>query len=225
MEFKIIFQKLGLAVKDAKLYLTAFTHRSYLNESKQKVESNERLEFLGDAILSLIISSFLFDSRINDAEGELTHLRAFIVKTDSLAKAAINLNLGRFLRMSKGEEISKGRENPQLLANTYEATLGAVYLDLGLQAATQFVHSTLLPMFEKEIKSGAPKDAKSTLQEISQSKFQTSPKYKILGTLGPDHAKQFKVGVFIGDKLQGRGEGNSKQQAEEEAAKEALSKI
>lgn len=224
-DFSNILSSLEILPKDMGLYQTAFTHRSYLNEARDSSLSNERLEFLGDAILSFITATFLFKTRGNDAEGDLTNLRAYIVKTDSLAKAAGKLDLGKYLRLSRGEEASGGRENPQLLANTYEAILGAIFLDLGLPSATTFVDKTLLPLFEHEVEFGAPRDPKSELQEVVQSKFQVSPRYKILSTQGPDHAKSFKVGVFVSGKQIGEGEGSSKQQAEEEAAKIALGSL
>lgn len=205
-----------------KLFRTAFIHRSYLNEVPQEKVSNERLEFLGDAVLSFVISSLLYEKRPNDTEGELTNLRSFIVKTQSLAKAAQKLNLGKFLKMSKGEQISGGRGNPQLLANTFEALLGAIYLDQGIQEVKSFIELYLLPLFSDELKSGPPKDAKSLLQELTQNLTKQSPKYKILSTLGPDHAKEFTVGVFIGGKQIGLGKGLNKQIAEERAASEAL---
>ncbi|MDD2823291.1 MAG: ribonuclease III [Candidatus Daviesbacteria bacterium] len=217
-----ILTKNGIKPKDIAFYKTAFTHRSYLNESKSAMESNERMEFLGDSVLSFITSSYLFNKRLKDTEGDLTNLRAFIVKTDSLAKASSKLGLGELLNLSKGEEISGGRNNPQLLANTFEALLGAVYLDLGIEEATKFVESTLLPIFKEEMEKGAPKDSKSLLQEQIQARMQTSPKYKILGTTGPDHAKKFTVGVFINNTLSGQGTGSNKQQAEEAAAEQAL---
>ncbi len=207
------------------VYKVAFTHRSFLNEYPKERESNERLEFLGDSILSFLVSSYLFEKRSRDEEGELTNLRSFIVKTASLAKAAQNLGLGKYLRMSKGEEQSGGRENPQLLANTYEALLGAIFLDQGLASAKKFVSDTLLPLFEKELLSGPPKDSKSRLQEIAQNTTKQSPKYKILKTEGPDHAKVFTVGVFLQGKQIGEGSGLSKQLAEEEAATKALNNI
>lgn len=207
------------------LYQIAFTHRSFLNEFKEVKESNERLEFLGDSVLSFIISTTLFISRLKDEEGDLTNLRAYIVKTDSLAKIARTLKLGHYLRLSKGEELSGGRSNPQILADTFEAVLGAIFVDLGIESARIFVEKTLLPEFEAEIKKGPPRDPKSELQEVVQGKFQTSPKYKILKTSGPDHAKRFTVGVFIKDKNYGEGTGTNKQQAEEEAAKKALFKL
>lgn len=224
-EFRDILKKLGLQPQDLSIYQTAFTHRSYLNEVKEPIESNERLEFLGDAILSYIVSSYLFKERPQDKEGDLTNLRAYIVKTESLAKVSQQLKLGDLLRMSRGELASGGRENHQILANTFEAVLGAIFLDQGIEAATSFVHKTLLPVFAQEIKKGAPRDPKSQLQEEVQSKFQVSPKYKVISTYGPDHAKEFKVGVFIDGKQIGEGKGTSKQQAEEESAKEALLKL
>ena len=204
------------------IFQTAFIHRSYLNEVSENIASNERLEFLGDSVLAFIISTYLYNLRPGDAEGELTSLRSYIVKTQSLAKAAETLNLGSFLKMSNGEELSGGRENTQLLANTYEAFLGAIYLDQGIEEATKFVKATLLPLFEKEIAGGPPKDSKSRLQELTQNLTKQSPKYKIVSTKGPDHAKEFTVGVYIEDKLIGKGMGLSKHLAEEAAASEAL---
>lgn len=221
-DFAELLYLLNLRFKNPKLLEQAFLHRSYLNEVKMYTASNERLEFLGDSVLSLIISYYLYNLRASDSEGELTNLRAHIVKTNSLAEAAKKLNLGKYLRLSKGEEISGGRNNPQLLANTYEALLGSIFMDQGLELAKEVVGKTLLPLFEKELKMGPPKDAKSNLQELVQQKLKKSPHYKILQTRGPDHAKQFTVAVYIGGKEMGRGSGNSKQVAEEQAAKLAL---
>lgn len=223
--FTQLFKHLNLKFKNAKLLQQAFLHRSYLNEVKLESQSNERLEFLGDSILSLLISYHLYSLRPTDSEGELTNLRAHIVKTTSLAEAAKKLELGSYLKLSKGEELSGGRNNPQLLANTYEALLGAIFLDQGLEAAKKVVNTTLLPLFEKEIKLGPPKDAKSNLQEIVQQKFKQSPYYKIIQTQGPDHAKSFTVAVYVNGQEMGRGLGNSKQIAEEQAAKLALQQL
>lgn len=212
-------------VKSNETFKKAFIHRSFLNEAGSNMESNERLEFLGDSVLSFIISSYLFKERLSDAEGDLTNLRSYIVKTKSLALAAADLNLGAHLQLSKGEELSGGRENTQILANTFEALLGAIYLELGLDSATEFVHKKLIPLFTEELKSGPPKDSKSYLQEIAQTKTKQSPKYKILNTTGPDHAKKFHVGVFLEGNLIGEGRGSSKQIAEEAAATLALQKL
>lgn len=224
-KFRQTLTNLGIAPNNEELFKTAFVHRSFLNESKETIESNERLEFLGDSVLSFIVSGYLFQVRPQDPEGDLTNLRAYMVKTDSLALIARKLNLGEFLKLSKGEELSGGRNNPQLLADTYEAVIGAIFLDQGADVAGKFIKSTLLPEFEHEIAQGAPRDPKSHLQEVAQSKFQASPRYKILETTGPDHAKRFTVGVFVQGNLLGQGTGSNKQQAEEEAAKEALKKL
>jgi ribonuclease-3 len=206
------------------IFQTAFTHRSFLNESNT-AQSNERLEFLGDSVLSLIMSELIYKLHPDQSEGDLTSLRSYIVKTTSLAQAAKKLNLGKYLKLSKGEELSGGRENTQLLANTFEAALGAIFLDQGLDAAKDFVNTTLLPLFESELKDGPPKDSKSRLQEILQEKHKRSPVYKILSTSGPDHARQFTVGVFLQSDQLGQGQGMSKQVAEEAAAAKALESL
>lgn len=224
-EFSKLLNQLNISFKDLNILKQAFYHRSYLNEVKLNIESNERLEFLGDSVLSLVVSKYLFSERLQDAEGDLTNLRAYIVKTKSLSQAAKALNLGSYLHLSKGEELGGGRENPQLLANTYEALLGAIYLDLGLNSVEKVIKATLLSLFATELRSGPPKDAKSSLQEIAQDKFRQSPQYKILETTGPDHAKQFIVAVYIKSNLYGKGKGASKQIAEEQAAKEALHRL
>lgn len=223
--FTDLLKKINIKFKDIQLLQTAFTHRSFLNEIKQKTESNERLEFLGDSVLSFIISSYLYKLRPFDSEGNLTNLRSYIVKTSSLAAASQKLNLGSYLRMSKGEELSGGRTNTQLLANTFEALLGAVYLDCGIEEARRLVEETLLPSFSEALRAGPPKDAKSELQEVVQEKIRQSPHYKILESRGPDHAKRFTVGVFVEGKKIGEGSGNSKQVAEEEAARQALERF
>lgn len=223
--FDKLLENLKIHFNNPQILEQAFYHRSYLNEVKEDIESNERLEFLGDSVLSLVVSKFLFSERYKDAEGELTNLRAFIVKTKSLAGAARKLDLGKYLLFSKGEELGGGRDNPQLLANTYEALLGAIYLDLGLETVQRVIKETLLDLFTSEVKSGPPKDAKSSLQEITQEKFKQSPMYKILETKGPDHAKQFVVAVYIKRKEYGKGSGGSKQLAEEEAATRALQRL
>ncbi len=222
---KNITSKLNLKFKNPKLLKQTFIHRSYLNEVRADLPSNERLEFLGDAVLSQVISSELFQRRPGDSEGELTNLRAHIVKTKSLAAAAKKLDLGKHLLLSKGEELGGGRKNPQILANTYEALIGAIFLDQGLEKIQQFIKETLLLLFEKELKIGPPKDSKSELQEIVQERFHSSPQYETMQTLGPDHAKQFVVAVHFRGKEEGRGKGSSKQEAEEQAAKMALERL
>jgi ribonuclease III len=224
-DYSSLLNPLKLKFNDPALLETAFTHRSYLNEYKEAKHSNERLEFLGDCVLAYIISSYLFERRPNDTEGDLTNLRSYIVKTKSLADAALKLDLGSYLLLSKGEELSGGRQNTQLLANTFEAFLGSVFLDQGIETAQRVVHAVLLPDFQDEINSGPPKDSKSALQEVVQNKSKKSPHYKILQTFGPDHAKEFVVGVFVEGLAVGEGRGSSKQAAEEAAAAEALDKL
>lgn len=224
-DYTNLLSYLGLKFNDSSLLEKAFTHRSYLNEVKNVKQSNERLEFLGDSVLSFIISSILYSKRPADPEGDLTNLRSYIVKTHSLAEASEKLNLGSYLKLSKGEELSGGRNNTQLLANTFEALLGAVFLDQGILGAKKMVEEILLPLFKKEVEEGPPKDSKSLLQELVQEQTKQSPKYKIMATHGPDHAKEFTVGVFIKGLEMGKGTGLSKQTAEEEAAKEALKKM
>ncbi len=207
------------------LFTRAFTHRSYLNESKQEVQSNERLEFLGDSILSFVVSGYLYATFPQYNEGKLTNLRALLVNTKSLADIARDLNFGDYLRLSKGEEESKGRQNQSLLADCYEAFLGALYVDQGIEIVRRFIEDTLLPKVETLTKRDAFKDPKSLLQEYIQSKKQNSPLYKVLEEQGPPHAKIFTVGVYSQNTLLGQGQGKSKQEAEVEAALIALEKL
>lgn len=208
--------------KNKKLFLQAFTHRSFLNEAREKVESNERLEFLGDSILSFVVSEFLFKTYPHFPEGTLTNLRSRLVNTKTLAQVAKELDFGALLRLSKGEEESKGRQNQSLLADSFEAFIGALYLDQGIQKVSDFLTEILLLKAQQFVQEKSFKDAKSLLQEYVQSKKQNSPIYKVLSEKGPAHAKVFTVGVYVQNKLIAKGEGNSKQEAEKEAAQEAL---
>lgn len=210
---------------DQKLYKQAFIHRSFLNESKEKISSNERLEFLGDSILSFVVSKYLFEKYPNFEEGNLTNLRALLVNTKSLGDIAKELNFGKLLILSKGEEESKGRENQTILANCFEAFIGALFLDSGIDVVTDFILKVLMPKAYEYVKNKSFKDPKSLLQERIQARKQTSPLYKVLGEKGPAHAKVFKIGAYMGDELLGEGEGKSKQKAEEEAARLALEKL
>src|SRR6476620_10114972 len=162
------------------LYESAFIHRSFLNETKEKIESNERLEFLGDSILSFIISGYLFKTYPQFDEGILTNLRSLVVNTKSLAKTAKTLNFGEYLLLSKGEEESRGRENESILANTFEAFIGALFMDQGIGAVSDFLFEVLVPEIEEYVKKKVFKDPKSLLQEYVQSKKQNSPLYKVL---------------------------------------------
>ena len=212
-------------LQNKKLFELAFTHRSYLNEAKEKLESNERLEFLGDSILSFVVSDYLFSKYPHYNEGILTNIRSLVVNTKSLAQSAETLNFGEYLKLSKGEEESKGRQNQSLLADCFESYVGALFLDRGVDAVKHFILDILVPKIDDLVSKQAFKDPKSLLQEYVQAQKQTSPLYKVVNEKGPAHARIFTVGVFIGDKQTGLGVGKSKQQAEESAAEAALLEI
>ena len=212
------------AFKNKQLFEQAFTHRSFLNEAKEKIDSNERLEFLGDSILSFVVSSELFLKYPEFDEGILTNIRSLLVNTKILALKAKELGFGQHLRLSKGEEEAKGRENQSLLADSFESFIGALFLDQGLGAVTDFIAQNLFPKMDEIVKGKQFKDPKSLFQEQTQSLHHSSPVYRVLEETGPSHAKIFTVGVFIKDVLTGKGTGKSKQEAEEMAAKQALEK-
>lgn len=209
-------------LKNRKLFEEAFTHRSYLNEARQKVASNERLEFLGDSILSFVVSNYLFENYPNFDEGTLTNIRSLMVKTKSLSSLANELDMGKLLKLSKGEEESKGRENEALLENSFEAFVGALFLDQGIEAVKDFLGKVLLYKAQDLIKKKTFKDPKSILQEMVQAKKRSSPVYKVLEEEGPAHLKTFRVGVYVNGTMIGDGRGKSKQAAESLAAKTAL---
>lgn len=208
--------------KNKKLQKLAFTHKSYLNEAKEKISSNERLEFLGDSILSYVVSQYLFNKYPNFNEGSLTNLRSLLVNTKNLAGISRELNFGDYLILSKGEEAAAGRQNQSILANTFEAFIGALFLDRGIEQVSDFLNKVLLPKADFFVKSKSLKDAKSLLQEKIQAQKKNSPIYKVIDEKGPAHAKTFTVGAYVNDKLIAKGQGPSKQRAEEEAAKQAL---
>ncbi|OGH24976.1 MAG: ribonuclease III [Candidatus Levybacteria bacterium RIFCSPLOWO2_01_FULL_39_24] len=209
-------------LNNSKLFEEAFTHRSYLNEAKLKIASNERLEFLGDSIISFAISNYLYIKYPDFNEGDLTNLRSLMVNTNSLSEIAKELNMGQLLKLSRGEEESKGRENATLLENSFEAYVGALFLDQGMISVVKFLDSALFPKIQELVIKKAFKDPKSLLQEKVQALKQGSPSYRVLEETGPAHAKTFKVGVFVGGKKLGEGSGKSKQIAELSAAKIAL---
>ena len=218
-------KNLGVSFKDLGLLKNAFIHRSYLNEHKDfKGTSNERLEFLGDAVLSLVVSKFLYQKMQNSPEGKLTQTRSTLVRTETLGKLAQKLNLGKYLVLSKGEEESGGRTNIAILANTFEALVGAIYLDGEIEKAHEFIKNNILSTWQDLVQS-AVTDNKSKLQEILQKKYRQSPIYKLLKTWGPDHNRTFEVGVYLDDKLLGKGSGKNKQAAAQNAAKVALSRL
>lgn len=211
--------------KNQQLFEQAFTHRSYLNETKSKEPSNERLEFLGDSILSFVVSDYFYAKYPEFNEGTLTNLRSQLVNTKTLAEAAGELGFGEYLKLSKGEEESQGRQNQSLLADSYEAYVGALFLDQGLDAASTFIKTTLLPREQGIVEKREFKDPKSLFQEYIQAQYHSAPVYKVLFEEGPSHAKKFTVGAYVKDQLMGQGIGKSKQQAEEQAAKQALEKL
>ena len=211
-----------IILNDQALLKTALTHRSALNEKKGSHQSNERLEFLGDAVLELIVSDFLFKTYPQLPEGRLTQKRAAIVQTKTLAAAALKLNLGQYLIMSKGEKKSGGQTNVSLLANTFEALIGAVYVDQGFTQAVNFINQNLLQNLNLLFNQADIHDFKSQLQETWQKQFKTGPKYQLVNSFGPDHGKTFTVKVFLKGKLMGEGKGKSKQAAEQAAAKSVI---
>lgn len=211
--------------KNKKLYEQVFTHRSYLNESKEKTESNERIEFLGDSILSFIVSSFIFKNYKDLDEGELTNIRSILTNTNSLNDFAKELDLGKYLRLSKGEEATGGRSNKTIIADTLEALIGGIYLDQGIDEVRKFIEKLILKDIDKIVEKGELKDVKSKLQEKIQEKYKTSPNYKTMKEEGPDHAKIYTVGVYLKDSLLATGVSSSKQEAEKKAAEKAIEKI
>jgi ribonuclease-3 len=201
----------------------ALTHRSYLNENPDyPLEDNERLEFLGDAVLDFITGEYLYHRFPEMPEGRLTNLRSALVRTETLAQFATQLNLGAYLFLGRGEEESGGRKRPAILCDAFEAFVGALYLDSGLDVARQFVYALVDPALQAILASDADRDAKSRLQEVAQSRYQLTPTYRTVKEQGPDHAKEFTVEAVIGDKIYGRGVGFSKQNAAQAAAQEAL---
>lgn len=214
---------LGVTFDDPELLLTAFTHRSYLNEHRKTVKHhNERLEFLGDAVLELVVTEYLYTS-YDEPEGVLTNWRSSLVRTESIGAAAAKLNFEPLLRLSRGEKRGSQRARAQILANSFEAVIGAIYLDQGYETAKRFITDSILSTFEDILSSGSWMDSKSHLQELAQSKETATPVYKVMQEDGPDHDKTFVVGVYVNDVMRGQGSGPSKQAAQQKAAQAALS--
>ena len=223
--FEKLAEKIGVIFSDISLLKTACTHRSYLNENKSSSsEHNERLEFLGDAVLELVVTSFLFRKYSKKAEGELTAYRSSIVNAVSLTKVAEHMGLNEYILLSKGEAKDTGRARSIILANAIEAVIGAIYMDQGYNAAANFISSHILNVIDIEeiVKNKSWFDAKSRFQERAQEKVGKTPSYKTLKEVGPDHDKQFTLGVFLGDVQVAIGTGPSKQEAEQKAAEKAL---
>lgn len=208
------------------LLLNAFTHRSYVNEHKKsKFKNNERLEYLGDAVLELAVTEYLYKNYPDEPEGVLTAWRSALVRTESIGSVAGALKMDTLLRLSKGEKLNLERSRLQILANTFEAFIGALYLEFGFEVAREFISENLLTKTETMIQTESWRDPKSILQELAQSQFGVPPVYRVLEESGPDHDKNFTLGAYIKNKLYGKGSGHSKQTAQQQAAAEAIEKI
>ena len=215
-------EKLGYEFEHIDYLITALTHRSYVNEHRKSVsEHNERLEFLGDAVLELVVTDYLYN-QFDEAEGILTSWRSSLVRTESIGDAGQKLGYEPLLRMSRGEKNGSSRARQQILANAFEAVIGAVYLEKGYEAAEEFITKHILSKLDDILESGSWRDPKSHLQEVSQRIDGMTPVYKVLKEEGPDHDKVFTLGVYVGEKIMGKGNGSSKQNAQQEAAKTAI---
>jgi ribonuclease-3 len=226
MKYQKLKKQLGIKVKNEQLFDTAFIHRSYLNEQPELgIQSNERMEFLGDAVLELVVTEVLYGRYPDKEEGELTNIRSALVKGEALAVVAHNLELGQFLVLSKGEEKSGGREKNYILANTTESLIGAIYLDEGYEKAHEFIKNNILCRLDEVISKKLYIDAKSHFQEQAQAHKGVTPHYTLTKESGPDHNKIFTMSVNLSDEIVAEGDGSSKQTAEQDAARKALEKL
>lgn len=215
--------KLGVEYRDIQLLITALTHRSYVNEHRKSVtEHNERLEFLGDAVLELVVTDYLYRN-YEEQEGILTSWRAALVRTESIGAAGQALGYEHLVRMSKGERQGSERARLQILANAFEATIGSIYLDQGYEQSAKFIHQHILSKLDAILSEGSWRDPKSHLQEVSQRIDGATPVYKVIEEVGPDHDKVFTLGAYVNGTLMGKGVGPSKQSAQQQAARAALS--
>lgn len=223
MDYNKIEEKIGVKFNDQDLLIQAFTHRSFLNENKDKgLKHNERLEFLGDAVLELVTTDYLFRAYPERHEGDLTSFRAALVNTQSISDAATRLGFNDYLLLSKGEAKDEGRARSYIMANTFESVIGAIYLDQGYDAAAKFIAESLIPSINQIVDEGTWIDAKSKLQEVVQEKHSLTPSYETIKEEGPDHDKVFTVAVYFGDKEIDQGSGKSKQEAEQDVARKIL---
>ena len=222
---KFAKEKLGFDFNDISLLVTALTHRSYVNEHRSaETHHNERLEYLGDAVLELVSSDFLY-RRYNESEGIMTALRSALVRTESIGAAGFELGYEPLVRLSKGEKQGSKRAHEVIMADCFEAVIGAIYLDQGYDAAKKFIDEHILCKIDKIIEEGTWRDPKSYVQELSQKMDGATPVYRTLREEGPDHDKHFVVGMYINGELFSSGEGHSKQDAQTEAAKEGVKKF
>lgn len=223
INFSDFEKKIGVSFKNKDLLKQAFIHRSYINENGGTgLSHNERLEFLGDAVLELIVTDFLFKKYPSYTEGELTALRSALVNAIIISEVASNIGMNDYLLLSRGESKDNGKARQYILANTYEALVGAIYLDGGYEVANKFITKTLLPHTEEIVAKKLWRDAKSLVQEKAQEFVGVTPLYKVLNETGPDHDKHFTVGIYFGSLLIAEGKGKSKQEAEQKAAEVAL---
>ena len=223
INFSDFEKKVGVSFKNKNLLKQAFIHRSYINENGGTgLSHNERLEFLGDAVLELIVTDFLYKKYPGYTEGELTALRSALVNAIIISEIALKIGMNDFLLLSRGESKDNGKARQYILANTYEALVGAIYLDGGYNVASKFITETLLPQTEEIVEKKLWRDAKSLVQEKAQEFVEITPSYKVLHELGPDHDKHFTVGIYFGKDLITEGKGKSKQEAEQKAAEAAL---
>ncbi len=221
-ELGALERALGITFRDRSLLSQALVHRSYLNENPDShLQSNERLEFLGDAVVDALTADYIFRNYPEKGEGEMTLLRSALVRTETLARFAQELKLGQFLLLGRGEESDNGRERPSILADAFEALVGAIYLEAGLECARAFV-TRFLEAEAKRWQGRLPLDFKSALQIEIQGRYNRTPEYRTLASWGPDHARTFRVEVRVGSEVLGVGEGPSKQAAQQEAARQAL---
>jgi ribonuclease-3 len=218
-------ERVDAVFKDKSLLIQAFTHRSYINEHRSiDIGHNERLEFLGDAVLELVITEYLFKKYPDRPEGELTSFRSALVNTTSLSAVALKLGVNDFLLLSRGEAKDTGRARQYILANTFEALVGAMYLDQGYEAAKRFIGGELFPLIDGIVAENLWQDSKSRFQERAQEIVSLTPAYRTVREIGPDHDKRFTVAVYLGEEEVASGEGKSKQEAEQEAARHGLLK-
>lgn len=223
IQFPDFEKKIKITFKDKNLLKQAFTHRSYINENGGNSTShNERLEFLGDAVLELIVTDFLYKKYPGYTEGELTALRSALVNAIIISEIASEIEMNDYLLLSKGEAKDFGKARQYILANTYEALVGAIYLDQGYDVVEKFISKNLLPKTEEIVNKKLWRDAKSLVQEKAQEYVSVTPAYKVLNQSGPDHDKHFTVGIYFGSELIAEGKGKSKQEAEQKAAEAAL---
>ena len=219
----LLMKLLGVEFNDSTFLLTAITHRSYLNEHREATQDhNERTEFLGDAVLELVVTDYLFNKYPEKPEGELTAVRAALVNTVSLSESAQKLGVNDFLLMSKGEAKDTGRARQYILANTFESLIGALYLDQGYDVAKAFIAEHIFPKTERIVEKRLWQDPKSRFQELSQEHHSVTPTYQTLSQEGPDHDRVFTIGVFLGKEQIAEGQGRSKQEAEQAAAEKAI---